>query len=81
VRAGRITLAQAQRAIVQNWTIALRRLGRLAALQLAGQRGLDPGQPAASIMSAPWGLQVPGDSAAACRGCARRRGRPPFATR
>jgi hypothetical protein len=27
VRAGRITLAQARQAIVQNWTIALRRLG------------------------------------------------------
>jgi hypothetical protein len=27
VRAGRITLAQAQQAIGENWTIALRRLG------------------------------------------------------
>jgi hypothetical protein len=52
----------------------------LAALRLTGQRGLDPGQPAASILPAVGELRVPGDPAAACRGCARRRGRRPFAT-
>lgn len=43
----------------------------LAALQLVGQPGLDPGQPAASILSALGELRVPEDPAAACRGCAR----------
>jgi CubicO group peptidase (beta-lactamase class C family) len=34
----------------------------LAALRLTGQRGLDPGQPAASILPAVGELRVPGGS-------------------
>jgi hypothetical protein len=50
-----------------------------AALQLAGQRGLDPGQRRASRRPSE-NHRSPGDPAAACQRLPRRRGRRPFAT-
>jgi CubicO group peptidase (beta-lactamase class C family) len=81
--AGRLSLGGGQpaRPGTMAWRAPMTKpITSIAALPLAGQRGLDPGQSVASILPAFREPRAPGDPAAACQRCARRRGRRPFAT-